>query len=171
MAMMIGPRHRDRDALPRPAPGQDPALVAARRLRLACLIALAEVATGHHLPTFRQGREGRGGLIGVGSLFGNQNNFAVFLSLALPVLRRAAGGVPRRAAAHGRASPARRPRCCLSCATGSKSGLLAAGLVMLGLLLLVGTDRRERGRLVVAGAIAALAVVLVVADHRRQRAR
>ena len=37
-----------------------------------------------HLPTFRAGAENRGGLIGVGSLFGNQNNFAMFLSLALP---------------------------------------------------------------------------------------
>ena len=51
---------------------------------LACLIAVAEVVTGLHLPTFRQGREGRTGLIGVGSLFGNQNNFATFLSLACP---------------------------------------------------------------------------------------
>ncbi len=53
---------------------------------LACLIAVAEVVTGLHLPTFRQGREGRTGLIGVGSLFGNQNNFATFLSLSLPYL-------------------------------------------------------------------------------------
>ena len=127
---------------------------------LACLIALAEVATGHHLPTFRQGREGRTGLIGVGSLFGNQNNFAVFLSLALPYLavlpvvyrdaRLRLVGIAGSAAA-----------LLLILATGSKSGLLAAGLVILGLLLLVGTDRRERGRLIVAGAIAALAVVLV----------
>ena len=137
---------------------------------LACLIALAEVATGHHLPTFRQGREGRTGLIGVGSLFGNQNNFAVFLSLALPYLavlpvvyrdvRLRMVGIAGSAAA-----------LLLILATGSKSGLLAAGLVILGLLLLVGTDRRERGRLIVAGAIAALAVVLVFTVHRRQRAR
>ena len=45
---------------------------------------------------------------------------------------------------------------------GSKSGLLSAGFVVIGLLLLVGTDRKSRGRLVVAGAIAAMAVVLVV---------
>jgi O-antigen ligase len=128
---------------------------------VACLIAVAEVVTGLHLPTFRQGREGREGLIGVGSLFGNQNNFATYLSLALPyllvlpvVFRDArlkllgfiGGGVALL----------------FILATGSKSGLIAAGLVILGLLVLVGSDRRARGRLVVAGAVAALAVLLVV---------
>jgi teichuronic acid biosynthesis protein TuaE len=47
-------------------------------------------------------------------------------------------------------------------ATGSKSGLVAAGLVILGLLVLVGSDRRSRGRLAVAGGVAGLAVLLVV---------
>jgi O-antigen ligase len=127
---------------------------------LACLIAVAEVATGLHLPTFRQGRESRTGLIGVGSLFGNPNNFAVFLSLALPYLavlpvvyrdvRLRLLGILGGGAA-----------LLLILLTGSKSGLLAAGLVILGLLVLVGTDRRERGRLIVAGGIAALAVALV----------
>ena len=46
--------------------------------------------------------------------------------------------------------------------TGSKSGLISAGLILIGLLLLVGTDRNSRGRLLVAGGIAALAVVVVV---------
>ena len=127
---------------------------------LACLIALAEVATGHHLPTFRQGREGRTGLIGVGSLFGNQNNFAVFLSLALPYLAvlpvvyrdaRLRHGGHRRLGRRAAADPGDR----------QQVRAAGAGLVILGLLLLVGTDRRERGRLIVAGAIAALAVVLV----------
>jgi len=128
---------------------------------LAGLVAVAEVVTGLHLPTFRQGREGDVGLIGVGSLFGNQNNFATFLSLALPYLAvlpivyrdvrlRAVGLLGGGAAL------------LFILLTGSKSGLLAAGLVVLGLLLLVGTDRRARGRLVVAGAIAGLAVLLVV---------
>ena len=128
---------------------------------LACLIAVAEVVTGLHLPTFRQGREGRTGLIGVGSLFGNQNNFATYLSLSLPYLLVLpvvfrdvrlkmvgfiGGGVALL----------------FILATGSKSGLIAAGLVILGLLVLIGTDRRARGRLVVAAGVAALAVLLVV---------
>jgi O-antigen ligase len=128
---------------------------------LAGLVAVAEAVTGLHLPTFRAGRESNVGLIGVGSFFGNQNNFATFLSLSLPYLAvlpivyrdvrlRAIGFVGGGAAL------------IFILLTGSKSGLLAAGLVILGLLVLVGTDRRARGRVLVAGAIAGLAVLLVV---------
>lgn len=128
---------------------------------VAVLVAMAEVATGLHLPSFRGGTENRGGLIGVGSLFGNQNNFATFLSLSLPyfavlpivyrdvrlkLIGFAGGGVAL----------------IFILLAGSKSGLLSAGLVVIGLLMLVGTDREARGRLLVAGAIAALAVALVV---------
>jgi teichuronic acid biosynthesis protein TuaE len=128
---------------------------------VACLIAVAEVLTGMHLPTFRSGVENRGGLIGVGSLFGNQNNFATFLTLSLPyfaVLPVVFRDVRLRAL--GLAGSA----VCLTLVllTGSKSGLASAGLVVLGLLLLVGSDRGSRGRLVVAGSIAVLAVALVV---------
>lgn len=127
---------------------------------VACLVAVAEVATGMHLPTFRAGRSGEG-LIGAGSLFGNQNNFAIFLALALPylaVLPIVYRDVRIRAVGFAGGGAA----LIFILTTGSKSGLLAAGLVVLGLLVLVGTDRRARGRLVVAGAVAALAVVLVV---------
>ncbi|WP_217914276.1 O-antigen ligase family protein [Miltoncostaea marina] len=128
---------------------------------VACLVAVAEVLTGLHLPTFRPGVENRGGLIGVGSLFGNQNNFAAFLALSLPyfavlpVVYRDA-----RLRAVGIAGGA--TALVLILLTGSKSGLAAAGLSVLGLLVLVGSDRRSRGRLLVAAAIAGLAVVLAV---------
>ena len=128
---------------------------------LACLVAVAEVVTGLHLPTFRQGREGREGLIGVGSLFGNQNNFATFLSLSLPyflVLPIAFRDVRLKALGIAGGAVA----LLFILATGSKSGLVAAALVILALLVLVGSDRRQRGRLIVAGGVAALAVVLVV---------
>ncbi|HVG99836.1 MAG TPA: O-antigen ligase family protein [Miltoncostaeaceae bacterium] len=128
---------------------------------LACLIAVAEVVTGLHLPTFRQGREGRTGLIGVGSLFGNQNNFATYLSLSLPyllVLPVVFRDVRLRMVGYIGGGVA----LLFILATGSKSGLVAAGLVILGLLVLIGTDRRARGRLVVAAGVAALAVLLVV---------
>lgn len=128
---------------------------------VACLVAVAEVVTGLHLPTFRTGVENRAGLIGVGSLFGNQNNFSVFLALSLPYLlvlpvvyrdvRLRMVGIAGSVVA-----------LTLILLTGSKSGLAAAGLVVLGLLVLVGSDRGSRGRLVVAGGIAALAVALVV---------
>lgn len=128
---------------------------------LACLVAVAEVVTGLHLPTFRQGREGTVGLIGVGSFFGNQNNFATFLSLSLPylaVLPIVYRDARLRMVGVGGGAVA----LLFILATGSKSGLVAAGLVILGLLVLVGSDRRARGRLVVAGAVAGLAVLLVV---------
>jgi O-antigen ligase len=128
---------------------------------LACLVAVAEVLTGLHLPTFRAGVENRGGLIGVGSLFGNQNNFAVFLSIALPWFA-ALPVVYRdvRLRFIGLAGGA--VALIFMLLTGSKSGLISAGLILIGLLLLVGTDRNSRGRLLVAGGIAALAVLLVV---------
>ncbi len=128
---------------------------------LAVLIAMAEVATGLHLPSFRAGNENRGGLIGVGSLFGNQNNFATFLSLSLPyfaVLPVVYRDVRLRALGFAGAGIA----LVFILLAGSKSGLLSAGLVVIGLLLLVGLDRASRGRLLVAGVIAALAVILVV---------
>ena len=128
---------------------------------LACLVAVAEVVTHRHLPSFRPGMENRGGLIGVGSLFGNQNNFAAFLSLSLPyfaVLPIVFRDVRLRALGIAGGGVA----LILILLAGSKSGLAAAGLVVLGLLLLVGSVRRARGRLLVAGAIAALAVVIVV---------
>jgi teichuronic acid biosynthesis protein TuaE len=128
---------------------------------LACLVAVAEVLTGLHLPTFRQGRDGRTGLIGVGSLFGNQNNFATFLSLSLPyfaALPIVFRDVRLRMLGFGGGAV-----CLLFIlATGSKSGLIAAALVIIALLVLVGSDRRARGRLIVAGAVAGLAVLLVV---------
>ena len=127
----------------------------------ACLVAVAEVLTGLHLPTFRAGVENRGGLIGVGSLFGNQNNFAVFLSIALPyfvALPVAFRDVRLRFIGLGGGAVT----LIFMLLTGSKSGLISAGLILIGLLLLVGTDRNSRGRLLVAGGIAVLAVLLVV---------
>jgi O-antigen ligase len=128
---------------------------------LACLIALGEVATGRHLPTFRAGVESRGGLIGVGSLFGNQNNFAIFLSISLPYFA-ALPVVYRDVRLRAIGFAGGGLSLIFMLLTGSKSGLLSSGLVLLGLLVLVGTDRRARGRLLVAAAIAGLSVLLVV---------
>ena len=129
---------------------------------VAVLVAMAEVATGLHLPSFRAGNENAGGLIGVGSLFGNQNNFATFLSLSLPYfavlpivfrdMRLKAGRLRRG---------------------GRGADLHPAGRQQVGPALgRAGRDRAAdarraptasaRGRLLVAGAIAALAVALVV---------
>jgi teichuronic acid biosynthesis protein TuaE len=98
---------------------------------------------------------------GATSLFGNQNNFATYLTLCLPyflalvvvfrdVRLRALGIVGSGAALVALLF------------TGSKSNLLAGGLVLLGLLAVLGLDRRRRRQFAVALAMAALAVALVV---------
>lgn len=127
----------------------------------ACAIALAEVATGMHLPTFRSGRESTQGLIGVGSLFGNQNNFATFLSLSLPYfatlplifrdVRLRAVGVAGSLACLG-----------FILLTGSKSGLASAGLVLGAMLVMAATDRQARRRILGAVVVAGLALAVVL---------
>ena len=56
------PGHRDRAALPRPAAGRRSCSgrAGAAPSPLACLVAMAEVATGLHLPSFRRRLENRG---------------------------------------------------------------------------------------------------------------
>lgn len=126
----------------------------------AGLIAMAEVATGMHLPTFRAGSEAKN-LIGVGSLFGNQNNFATFLGLSLPylaVLPLIYRDARLRVIGIGGAIA------CLAfiLLTGSKSGLLSAGFVLVGLLILAAGDRRTRRRLFAAFGVVALAAAIVI---------
>jgi len=127
---------------------------------VAGLIAVAEVATGLHLPTFRAGSESRT-LIGVGSLFGNQNNFATFLGLSLPFLatlpliyrdaRLRVIGLGGAAASLG-----------FILLTGSKSGLLSAGFVLAGLVVLASSDPRTRRRLMAAIGVLAVAAAVVI---------
>lgn len=127
---------------------------------LACLVAVVEVVAGVHLPTFRS-NAGDGGLFGAGSFFGNQNNFAIYLALTLPylaVLPIVFRDARLRAIGAGGSAVA----LLFLLTTGSKSGLLSAALILVGLLVLVGADRRSRGRLASAGAMAALAVLVVV---------
>jgi teichuronic acid biosynthesis protein TuaE len=127
---------------------------------VAGLVAVAELTTGMHLPTFRAGSESQR-LIGVGSLFGNQNNFATFLGLSLPFLvtlpliyrdvRLRAVGVVGAAASLG-----------FILLTGSKSGLLSAAFVLVGLIVLAGSDRRTRRRLFAAVGVVGLAAAIVI---------
>lgn len=126
---------------------------------LACLIALVEIGTGFHLPTSRA--TGRLGRFGATSLFGNENNFAMYLALALPfflVLPAVYRDVRLRALGLGGGAVT----LMLALSTGSKTALIAVGLVVVGLLVLLGADRQRRGRLVAGGAVAALAVLLVL---------
>lgn len=127
---------------------------------VAALIAVAEVATGLHLPTFRSGTDAQY-LIGVGSLFGNQNNFATFLGLCLPylaVLPLIYRDVRLRAIGVGGSAAS----LAFILLTGSKSGLLSAGFVLVGLVVLATIDPRTRRRLFAALGVVAVAAVVII---------
>jgi teichuronic acid biosynthesis protein TuaE len=124
-------------------------------------IAMAELVLGIRLPTSALLGVNRDVAFGATSLFGNQNNFATYLTLSLPYLLvlpvvfrdvrlRAIGVAGAGVALVGLLY------------TGSKSNILATALIIVGLLIVLGADRQNRGRLVGAGIIAVLAVLLVV---------
>jgi teichuronic acid biosynthesis protein TuaE len=127
---------------------------------VALLVAAAELLAGVRLPTSRPGRDASA-IFGATSLFGNQNNFATFLTLSLPyfavlpvvyrdVRLRALGLIGMGAALLGLVY------------TGSKANVVAAGLVFLALFVVLGLDQRMRGRIVGAAVIGGLAALLVI---------
>jgi teichuronic acid biosynthesis protein TuaE len=123
--------------------------------------AFVEIATGYHLPTSRLTQMVGGSAFAATSVFGNQNNFATFLTLALPYLVT----LPlifrqRRMLLIGIAGTVLDLAALLL--TGSKDNLLAAGLVFLTLLLFLATDPKQRSKLVGAVVIAIVAIIVVV---------
>jgi O-antigen ligase len=128
---------------------------------VAFAAAMVELVLGLRLPTSALLNQSRDTAFAATSLFGNQNNFATYLTLTLPyfltlpvifrdVRIKAIGFVGAAAALVGLLY------------TGSKSNLIAMGLILVGLLVVLAFDRRGRGRLLVGIAVAALAVLLVV---------
>lgn len=127
---------------------------------VALLFAAAEILLGLRLPSSRPGRDAST-IFGATSLFGNQNNFATFLTLSLPyfaVLPLVFRDV--RARALGLFGLGAVLLALLF--TGSKANIVAAGLIFIALFVILGFDRRMRGRIVGAALIAALAAVLVI---------
>jgi teichuronic acid biosynthesis protein TuaE len=125
----------------------------------ACLVALGEIATGVHLPTSRGVQ--RQGLFGATSFFGNENNFAIYLTLTLPylaVIPLFVRDVRQKALGYAASILA----LLMILTTGSKSALISVGLILITLLLIIGRDRQSRGRLAAAAAIAGLTVALLV---------
>ena len=123
--------------------------------------AFVEIATGYHLPTSRLTQMVGGTAFAATSVFGNQNNFATFLTLALPYLVT----LPlvfraRRLVVIGIVGTVVDLAALLL--TGSKDNLLAAGLVILTLLLFLATDPRQRSKLVGALVVAVVAIAVVV---------
>jgi len=123
--------------------------------------AFVEIATGYHLPTSRLTQMVGGSAFAATSVFGNQNNFATFLTLALPYLVT----LPlvfreRRLRVIGIVGTVVDLTALLL--TGSKDNLLAAGLVVLTLLLFLATDPRQRSKFVGAVVIAIVAIAVIV---------
>jgi len=123
--------------------------------------AFVEIATGYHLPTSRLTQLAGGSAFAATSVFGNQNNFATYLTLALPYLV----ALPlvfrqRRLLLIGLVGTLVDLTALLL--TGSKDNLLAAGLVLLTMLLFLATDPRQRSKLVGALLIAIVAIVVIV---------
>lgn len=126
----------------------------------ATAVAVAELRFGIRLPTSALVGTSRDAGFAT-SLFGNQNNFATYLSLTLPyflclpivfrdarlIALGAIGGTVTLAAL---------------LFTGSRSNLIATFLVLGGLVIVLATDRRRRGRVVAGGAVAVLAALLVI---------
>jgi teichuronic acid biosynthesis protein TuaE len=120
-----------------------------------------EIATGLRLPTSRLAGASGGNAFAATSVFGNQNNFATFLTLALPyalvlvfVFRE------RRLRVIGLVATVADLAALLL--TGSKDNLIAAGLVFLTVVLFLATDPKQRAKLVGAVAVVVLAVVVLV---------
>lgn len=127
----------------------------------AVAIAMAELALGVRLPTSALLGRDRAVAFGATSLFGNQNNFATYLTLSLPYfvaipivvrdIRLRMIGFVGTAIALG-----------ALLYTGSKSNLIALALIFVALILVIASDRRRRGRLVVAGAFVVVVAAIIV---------
>lgn len=124
-------------------------------------VAMAELALGVRLPTSALLGRDRQVAFGATSLFGNQNNFATYLTLSLPYLVVAPvvfRDIRIRVVAVGGAIVALGALLY----TGSKSNLLALAVILIAFLALLLTDRRRRGLLVGAVAVAGLAAAVVI---------
>ncbi len=127
----------------------------------ATAVAIAELRFGIRLPTSALLGRSRDTAFAATSLFGNQNNFATYLTLTLPyflclpVIFRDA-----RLIVLGTVGALVTLAALLF--TGSRSNLIAAFLVIVGLIVVLATDRRRSGRAVAGVAVAALCALLVL---------
>lgn len=123
------------------------------------LVAIAEILTGARLPTSALAE--RVGAFAATSFFGNQNNFATYLSLALPyllVLPVIARDVRLRALGIAGGAVA----IALILFSGSKANLVAVGIILLGMLVVLALDPAMRRAFVAAVVVVGLALVLIV---------
>jgi teichuronic acid biosynthesis protein TuaE len=125
------------------------------------LFGFLEYATGIHLPTSRLAGQFLGPSFGATSVFGNQNNFATYLTLTLPYLVTLSLVFrDRRVRLLGLAGTLLTLAALLL--TGSKDNLIAAALVFLTLLLFLATDPKQRTKFIGAIVIVVVAVAVIV---------
>jgi O-antigen ligase len=128
-------------------------------LALAILVGIAEILIGVRLPT--SSLANRVGAFAATSFFGNQNNFATALSLALPFLV-ALPVVFRDARVRIAGLAGALVAITMILFTGSKANLLAVGLILVALVALLALDRGGRRMLVGALAVVAVAAALII---------
>lgn len=123
------------------------------------LVALAEIATGFRLPTSALAE--RVGAFAATSFFGNQNNFATYLALALPylvVLPVISRDVRLRVLGISGAVIA----IALILFSGSKANLVATGIVLIGMLVVLATDPARRRAFMAAVVVVGVALALII---------
>lgn len=126
---------------------------------VAVLIGIAEILTGIRLPTSALAE--RVGAFAATSFFGNQNNFATYLALALPylvVLPIVARDVRLRLFGIAGAVVA----ITLILFAGSKANLIAVGIILVGLMVVLASNRASRKGLLAALAVVGVAVALII---------
>lgn len=126
---------------------------------VAVVVAFAEITTGIRLPTSALAE--RVGAFAATSFFGNQNNFATYLSLTLPYLlvlpvvvrdlRLRLLGAIGAICAIG-----------FILVSGSKANLVAVGIILLGLLAVLATDRTMRRGLTRGLVLVSVALLLII---------
>lgn len=124
------------------------------------VFAFFEITLGVRLPTSRLAGQ-TGDVFAATSVFGNQNNFATYLTLTLPYLV-ALGLVFRERRLRAISIVATVLNLTALLLTGSKDNLLATGLVFLTLLIFFATDPRQRRKLVAVLVLLAVALAVVV---------
>ena len=126
---------------------------------LAILVGVAEIATGFRLPT--SALSNRVGAFAATSFFGNQNNFATYLTLTLPYLL-ALVVVFRDVRVRAAGLVAALVAITMTLFTGSKANVLAIGIILLVLVALLALDRGGRRLLVTALVVVGLIAALII---------
>ena len=126
---------------------------------LSILGALAEVFAGVHFPA--SALTPREGAFAATSFFGNQNNFATYLSLTLPYLV-LLPVVARDARVRILGAAGAIVAIVFILFSGSKANLVAVGIILIGMLVVLATDRSMRRAFVASVVVVGAALALII---------